>query len=250
MAEVHSAAPAPVKAALDRLKTELARAAATNFAGLILYGGLARGRFRPGKSDVNVLVLLHDASAAILEAIAPALQDAWRAAAVEPMILTPAEVRRSAEAFPTKFFDIKNHHIVLAGADPFSGLDVTRKQLLRRAEQELHNLLMRLRRRYVSIVGDSARLTQTLAEMARPFAIELTSLLVGLDKEVPEDDRSAVIFEAATTAFGLDAEILAELAEVRHGAEQPADPAGLYRGVLKAVTLAAETADRMSEGSP
>jgi hypothetical protein len=56
-------APAAVVAALDRLKDELTLAAGQNLAGLILYGGLARGRYRPGKSDVNVIVLLHDASA-------------------------------------------------------------------------------------------------------------------------------------------------------------------------------------------
>src|SRR5882724_5145092 len=77
--------PPAVAAALDRLKEELGRAAGTNLAGLILYGGLARGRYRPGKSDVNVVVLLRDASAATLTAIAPALRTARRAANVVPL---------------------------------------------------------------------------------------------------------------------------------------------------------------------
>src|SRR5262249_12621280 len=119
-----SAAPPHVKAALDRLKQELANAAGASFAGLILYGGLARGRFRPGKSDVNVVVLLHDISPHSLDSIASPLQAAWRQAAVEPMILMPAEVARAAVAFPTKFLDIKEHHIVLAGSDPFAGVEI------------------------------------------------------------------------------------------------------------------------------
>src|SRR5262249_27175866 len=114
MPEQLAGAPATITAALTRLKQELANAAGQNFAGLILFGGLARGRYRPGKSDVNVLVLLHEASANALTAIAPALQTAWRAAGVEPMLLTPGEVPRAAQAFPTKFLDIKNHHVVLA----------------------------------------------------------------------------------------------------------------------------------------
>lgn len=57
MPAVLPGAPASVTAALDRLYDELSRAAAENFAGLILYGGLARGQFRPGKSDVNVVVI-------------------------------------------------------------------------------------------------------------------------------------------------------------------------------------------------
>ena len=250
MSDVMSAAPVSVKEALTRLKDELARVAGVNFAGLILYGGLARGRFRPGRSDVNVLLVLHDASGPALDALAPALHDAWRMAGVEPMILTLPEVRRAAEAFPTKFYDIKNHHVVLAGSDPFIGLEVSKKAILRRAGQELHNLLMRLRRRYISIARDPARLTQTLEETARPFAIELASLLVALDKEVPADDRTLAIYDQAAAEFGLNGEVLGALAEIRQGDELPSDPAAVYRDVLDAVAKATQVAERMSEGSP
>src|ERR1700692_958697 len=93
-------APPAIVAALGQLKNELVRAAGPNFAGLILYGGLARGRFRPGKSDVNVVVLLREVSAAALTAIGPALRAARRAANVSAMLLTPAEVGPTAVVFP------------------------------------------------------------------------------------------------------------------------------------------------------
>src|SRR4051794_4239092 len=111
-------APPAVVAALDRLTLELSREAGANLAALILYGGLARGRFRLGKSDVNVLVLLHDASGAALAPLATPLRAARRAAGVEPMFLTPGEVRAFADNFPTTFLDIQGHHLVLAGTDP------------------------------------------------------------------------------------------------------------------------------------
>jgi hypothetical protein len=182
-------APAAIAVALDRLKDELARVAGQNLAGLILYGGLARGRYRPGKSDVNVVVLLHDASAPMLAALAPALQAAARAAGVDPLLLTPAEVRRAADAFPTKFLDIKNHHIVLAGADPFTALEVTREQIRLRAAQDLHNLLLRLRHRFVAVGSDAGMLARALARAARPFALDLAALLQLAGKEVPAEDR-------------------------------------------------------------
>src|SRR5580693_1149298 len=107
-------APGEITAAIDKLTDALSRAAGPNLAGLILYGGLARGRFRPGNSDVNVVVLLHDASFSALIEIAPALQAARRSAGVEPMILTLREVSEAADVFPTKFLDIKRYHVVLA----------------------------------------------------------------------------------------------------------------------------------------
>src|SRR5262245_60889076 len=99
MSDPFAAVPANVAAALKRMRDDLASAAGANLAGLILYGGLARGRYRAGKSDVNVIVLLHDVSAGALAAVAPALRAAWRAAAVEPMVLTPSEVPAVAVAF-------------------------------------------------------------------------------------------------------------------------------------------------------
>lgn len=177
MSEPLTVAPPAIAAALQRLKDELTRAAGANLAGLVLYGGLARGRYRAGQGDVNLIVLLHDVSAASLAVVAPALRAAWRAAAVEPMILTPGEVHAVAVAFPTKFLDIKEHHVVLAGADAFANLDVPREAIRRRVAQQLRNLALRLRRRYLSIVDDRAAQAAALAAAARPLALEAAALL-------------------------------------------------------------------------
>jgi hypothetical protein len=248
MPDLIPGAPAPVAAALDRLKDELTAAAGTNLAGLVLYGGLARGRYRPGKSDINLIVLLHDASAAALAAIAPALRTARRSAGVDPLLLTPAEVPRAADAFPTKFLDIKHHHVVLAGTNPFAGLEVSRERVRLRVEQELRNLLLRLRHAYVAVGSDAAMLTEALTRVARPLALGLQALLQLAGKEVP--DRSADIFEASVAAFGLEREPLARLAELRQNARPTGDVAALYQGVLAAVALAAEKADEMKEARP
>src|SRR5262245_33778429 len=210
-----AAAPPAVTAALERLKEELARAAGANLSGLVLYGGLARGRFRAGQSDVNVVILLHDISAVALAAVAPALRTARRAAAVEPMIITPGEVPAAAVAFPTKFLDIKEHHILLTGQDAFASLDVPREALRRRVAQQLRNLALRLRRRYLSVVDDREAQAATLAGMARPLALETAALLRLAGQPAPAEDRTAAIFEAAATAFDLDRDALARLAALR-----------------------------------
>lgn len=247
MPEQLPGAPAAIAAALDRLKDELARAAGANLAGLIVYGGLARGRYRPGKSDVNVVVLLHEASAAALATVAPALRAAWRAAGVDPLVLTPAEVAGAADAFPTKFLDIKNHHIVLAGADPFARLEATREQVRDRAEQELRNLLLRLRHRYITVGGDAVMLTRAMARAARPFALELEALLQLAGKDVPSEDRTAAIFDSAAAAFGFERQSLARLAELRQNPQPIGDVTALYRGVLEAVARATAVAEQMKE---
>ncbi|HMF13642.1 MAG TPA: hypothetical protein VKE94_15090 [Gemmataceae bacterium] len=196
MSDPFAVAPPGVAASLRRLKDDLGRAAGANLAGLILYGGLARGRYRAGRSDVNVVVLLNDVSAGALAAVAPALRAARRETAVEPIILTPAEVPAVAHAFPTKFLDIKEHHVVLAGADPFASLEVPSEAIRRRVAQQLRNLSLRTRRRYLNTVGNPEAQAETLAGMARPLALEAAALLRLVGKPVPPEDRTAAIFEA------------------------------------------------------
>jgi hypothetical protein len=241
-----SAAPPAIATALQQLKEELTRAAGANLAGLILYGGLARGRFRAGQSDVNVVVLLHDVSAATLAAIASALRTARRAAAVDPMILTPGELPAAALAFPTKFLDIKDHHVVLAGTDSFADLNVPREAIRRRVAQQLRNTALRLRRRYLAIVDDREAQAATLAGTARPLALEAAALLRLVGKQVPEEDRTAAIFAAAATAFDLDHDALASLAELRQELETADDVSALFGKVLAIVTRLTDRADQLT----
>lgn len=250
IAQQLAGAPAEVIAAMERLQQELAAAAGNNLAGLLVYGGLARGRYRAGRSDINVLVLLHDAAAESLQAIARPLRAAARAVGVDPLLLTPAEIPRAAAAFPTKLLDIQKHHLVLAGSSAaLDTLVVSREQIRQRAAQELNNLLLRLRHRLVATAGDPRLLAEVLARAARPLALELAALLQAAGREVPADDRTPVVFAAAAAAFDLAPEPLAQLAELRHQARPAGNVAELFRGVLAVVGRAVDVAERLPEAN-
>jgi predicted nucleotidyltransferase len=239
-------APKPVVAALEALAEALQREAGSDFAGLVLYGGLARGRFRDGRSDVNVVVLLHRASADVLGRIGPALRVARRAAAVEAMLLRPSEVPASAFEFPTKFLDIKRHHIVLAGDDPFSALEVPRVMVQLRIAQSLRNLLLRMRRHYAVAYDDPQSLKEMLLDIARPLAIELLAMLYDGGHQVPESDQTAPVFAAAATAFELDGGSLATLAELRAQSSKDngkVNATALYARILGLLAGLCERAD-------
>jgi hypothetical protein len=238
-------APPQVIEALEGLTAELIEAAAQNLVGLALFGGLARGSFHPGFSDVNLVVVLNDASAEALMAIGPALRKAFRAARVEPMIVTAADVPRLAEAFPTKLLDICEHHLMLYGQDVFGAIDVPRHLVRLRIAQELRNLLLRLRRRAIALANDAAALTTALAGVARPLAIELDALLRTAGKPRPADDHTASIFEAAAKSFGLDAQALGRLASLRRDQNPPADVAALLGQVLEVLARAADMTDKL-----
>jgi hypothetical protein len=242
--------PDPVRAGLRQLTDDMKAAAGSRLAGLILYGGLARGRYYPGRSDINLLVLLKDAGIDTLTAIGPVLHAAWRAWRVEPFLLTPAEIEPAAAAFPTKFLDIQMRHVMLLGDDPFTAMHVPRDHVRLRIGQELCNFSLRLRRRFLGIADDPAELTQALTEIARPLAVELSSLLTFAGNEVPEEAGTAEILHAAATAFKLDDEALAQIAALRQQALTPVDARALFGRVLATLASAAAVVARWKEPPP
>jgi hypothetical protein len=232
--------PPAVTEALEKLRAELTAAASDDLAALVLYGGLVRGRYQPGRSDVNLAVVLRRATGGVLAALAAPLHAAWRALRVEPFLLTLGELPRVASVFPTKILDIKDSHVVLSGADPFAGIEVPREQLRLRVEQELRNQTIRLRRRFLAAATSPRELTAILAEVARPLAVQLAALLRLTDRPVPDDRHTAPLLEAAAVAFGLDRDALRQLAQLRQELAAGPDAAGLYGRVLETMAKAAD----------
>ena len=239
-------APKAVVVALETLAEALQREAGNDFAGLVLYGGLARGRFREGRSDVNVVVLLRRATVGVLDRIGPALREARSTGAVEAMLMTPAEVPAAAFEFPTKFLDIRRHHIVLAGEDPFAALEVPRVMVQLRIAQSLRNLLLRMRRRYAMASDDTVALRETLIDVARPLAIELLAMLYDDGAAVPQSDQTSAVYAAAASAFELDGAALAALAALRAEPTKgngKANAAPLFGRILELLAHLADRAD-------
>jgi predicted nucleotidyltransferase len=187
--------------ALSKLCEVLVEKAAGGVTGLVLYGSAARGRYVPGSSDINLAIILRDGAPTTLQALAGPLREAYRTLRVEPFLLTADEVKHGADVFPTKFHDIAQHHVALYGVSPFSGLTVSRAHLRLRLEQELRNLSLRLRRRYVALVEEPETLARAISELVPGFAIELTGLLQLLGKPAPASDVPDDVLAAAAAAF-------------------------------------------------
>lgn len=240
-------APPALRSALATLRTHLSDQAGDNLMALVLFGGLARGRYTPGRSDVNLLVVLGRAGMPELERLAPPLHSAWRANRVEPLLLAAAEIPDTARCFPTKFHDILAHHLRFHGADPFGTLSLDRIGLALRTEQELTNIALRLRRRCLPLLGHGDELALLLARTARPLAIALRTLLVLADESLPEADRTSEIFSRSAVRFGLDANALARLAELRQRPDDDVDAQSLLQRVLTLLPMAAAVAAGFQE---
>lgn len=242
--------PSQVAEPLARYVRQLTDTLGGRLVSLVLYGGLARGRYRPGVSDVNLALVLREVTATVLEDAAPILRAAWREIRVEPFILAAPEVPGAARAFSTKLLDIQKHHIVLAGQDIFHGLRVDPEEVRFRTEQELRNLALRLRRRFVALYDDPISLAEVLFESAAALRANLLAMLDLAGAPPPPDETSAQVFAAAASRFGLDAGALRQLGELRaiRSADRQGPPAApenvarLYGRLMAVADAAAEGA--------
>lgn len=117
--------------------------------GMLLYGSAVRGEFLPGRSNLNILLLVSSYDSAVLKQYS-ALHRHWsKEQIVVPLFMTEEELRMSAAVFPLEFLEIQEQHRVLGGRDPFIGFHVKTDRLREAVVQGVTSNVLRLRQRYV-----------------------------------------------------------------------------------------------------
>lgn len=138
--------------------------------GLLLYGSAVRGEFIPGRSNLNILLLVSSYDSAVLKQYS-ALHRRWsKEQIMVPLFLTEEELHMSAAVFPLEFLEIQEQHRVLGGRDPFIGFHVKTDRLRDAVVQGFASHLLRLRQRYVE-GGGGAEATTIL------LLLSITSML-------------------------------------------------------------------------
>jgi predicted nucleotidyltransferase len=230
--------PARVRTALESLIERVRE----DVDSLAVYGSLARGTYRERESDVNLAVVVLEASAAKLHALHDPFRTAFREVRVDPFFVEAGEIARIAEAFPIKLRDIRAHHDPIFGEDRFASIEIDREHLRIRLEQELRNHLLRLRRAAVDHGNDAGELARSVYRSARALELELGTLLELSGEEPPAS--AAEVAAAAAAKFDLDRATLDAVARFRTGAGE-IDVAAAFDGVLAVVGKAVEIADQL-----
>ena len=208
-----------------------------------LYGSGARDDFRPKRSDINLLVVAtalgKDALKAILEPVARAHR-----AGIAPFFVVEDELQASTDIFPVKFLSMKESHRLLVGRDVLGSLAIGREHVRLRCEQELMDLVLELRRRYLDAEGRGLEriVAQTASGLLDVLRIALTLTGEGLvtRREVPE---------AAGRRIGVDPGVLRQAHELRdrEGSPLPEEVQALFEAYLNAVAKAARFVDSLGE---
>ncbi len=224
----------------DRARSALGEA----LVSLTLYGGLAKGEYVTGRSDVNLLLVLNRIDTDVLDRLTPLASQGVRDFGLALFVLTEQDVIRSADVFPTKFLDIQRHHRLLWGKPVVSQFTIAREHLRLRCEQEVRNLSLRLRQLYLLRSHYPEQLAPTLIDALSSFLVAMATAVELRTGQAPTSKQDTL---KALPSLGLDPAPALVLWDQGFPQEDftPADLKRLYTDFMQLVQAAADIVDRL-----
>lgn len=237
--------PNRIREGLQQLCDALNARLGDKLESIILYGSFARfGELETEYDSVNLMFVVRDVESRTLDQMSTVIASTERDIPLTTMTLTGEDLTSSCDVFPIKFHHMQTHHAVLSGNDVLADLEISDGHLRLRCEQQLKNLMLRLRAAYIHHNQSSRQLQATLLEANRSFLQDIEACLYVRTGIVPEsaDDLS----ETFGSEFGLDAGVVNEIRELRGTAIRSVDELkGLFDRLMKLVHDAALAVDRM-----
>lgn len=229
-----AALPATVRRRLDEMKAGVELALGPELYALLVYGSAARGAYKEGQSNVDVALVVRDGGRDRLSAIANVLRLARASARIEAMILQFDEIAGAADVFPLLYDDLRAHHVLLSGEDPFEHIAIDDKHRRLRVEQELRDAQVRLRRLVVDGGGNPTPmgLSRRLEQLRAP----LHALLKLRGTDWP--DTLEGVLAGCARAYGIDLRAVGRLRE---------DPRGACDALLRLLREAVTDVDRRAD---
>jgi predicted nucleotidyltransferase len=200
------ALPQSVRERLTEWVKSMAATLGDDLVAILLVGGVARGDYRPGESDVNALVVLRTAEFEQLDAISSAMQAARYGARLEATILAEEDLPGTAHAFPLLYDEVKRCHITLYGRDASTNIVVLDTFRRFRIEQELREAQIGLRRVATDALGAPEAISGPVRRKARQVRRPLRSLLALRGVDCKEDVAS--VLSAAGLLYEVDVQAL------------------------------------------
>jgi len=180
-----------------------------------LYGSATTGEHIPGRSDINVAVVLSRLSPTLLRK-ASGRHRAWaRQGFATPMFFDPEFLRDAVDAFPIEFLEMQIHHRTLWGPDLLANLHIGAAPLRRQCEHELRGKLLRLRQAYVESAGSPKNLEAVLVSAATGLVVLARTLLHLAGAE--ERGNTAAVLDRVERQFDVSVPHLRKAWQLKRG---------------------------------
>ncbi len=133
----------------EALVADLTKAFGNNLLSVVMFGSAATERYVPGKSDINIILIVKDESVQALSGL-NRLEKKWKCRKVVfSFFFTSEYINNSLDSYPLEFLEIQKEHLLLHGNDFFKDLKVSRMFLRLQCERELKGKLLHLKREFI-----------------------------------------------------------------------------------------------------
>jgi len=232
---------------LDEIIQRLKDAAGANLKSVVLYGSAVTGEFAEKHSDLNILCIVEQASAAELEELHPVAKWWTRQGHPAPLVFTLNELQHVADIFAIELLDIRVSHRTLYGPDVFETFEVPIWLHRYQVECELRRLWLRLRHAVLAAPRSNRVLRAIMLDSISSFATLFRHALMGMGEPPAHSSREAI--SRAAAIVGADPAPLLSILDVREGKKKPRhlDVEETLHGYLELVELFADEVDRRFE---
>lgn len=183
---------------IAQLSETVRQALGARLVSLLVFGSAVRRR---ATDSIDTLVIADRVDAGLLATLASTVRPWIKAGHPAPLIFGETEWRDAADAFAIEFSDLRAHHQVLAGRDPWAGITVDQEDVRRQLEHELRGKVVRLRQAFVAASGDRAALGRALAASVAGFLTMLRALLRLSGSDAPAERTALIAAAAARVGF-------------------------------------------------
>ena len=241
---MNSAIPQTLQEDIKQFVQSLANALGDDLVSIVIYGGMAKSKSIKETDTIKLMLVIREITTDILDRIADPYMKHKRSNQIQLLTLSEEDLQTSTDVFPIKFLDMQQDYEILAGQDVVKGLEISKDNLRIRCEQELKNLMLRLRQTYINHSSKPKMLSSTMTKSYFAFLNGLDVLAeLSTGNTYRQDDE---ILDAGEE-IGLNMTPLKRIKQLRDGQifDNPAEQKTVYEELMATVRKAASMADKL-----
>ncbi len=199
---------------------------------ILLYGSATGKDYRPGKSDINFMIVLSEQGIEQLDRAFPVIKK-WRKRNVAiPLFLTETYVATSVDVFPIEYLNFQRDYVAVYGKDILKDLSFDVEFIRLQCEREIKGKLLILREAYLESSGKGRALKDVMRNSIPALVAIFKALLYIKGQDIPKEKRAIV--RNTCKAVDIDLGIFEKLLDIKEGKSKPggSETGEIFKGYL------------------
>ena len=213
---------------------------------IILYGSATGKDYRPGKSDINFMIILSEEGIENLDSAFKAVTRWQKRKVAIPLFLTRGYIETSTDVFPIEYLNFQRNHILVYGEDILKDLTFNPELIRLQCEREIKGKLLLLRESFLESAGKGRILRTVINQSIQAFLAIFDAMLFLKEQEIPEQGKRAVI-KAVCETFDMDVSLFERLLDIKEQKIKPKDTElnEIFKDYLKEIRKLSKIVDEL-----